>query len=130
MSGELSRLIAPAILDAQTLGVDAIMAAMRDLVARTRSGRLRNSEITQGTITKTDCVDVSTQTKEGPITIGGAVSATNIGDSALATVTTVELTTGCVGLRVTAAKFVSPNKDAHAAAVPARDIYRHRCWFW
>lgn len=44
-------LIAPAILDAQTLGVDAIMAAMRDLVARTRSGRLRNSEITQGTIT-------------------------------------------------------------------------------
>jgi pyruvate dehydrogenase E2 component (dihydrolipoamide acetyltransferase) len=27
------------------------MAALRDLVARTRSGRLRNSEITQGTIT-------------------------------------------------------------------------------
>lgn len=44
-------LIAPAILDAQTLGGDGIMEAMRDLVARTRSGRLRNSEITQGTIT-------------------------------------------------------------------------------
>lgn len=44
-------LIAPAILDAQALGTDAIMAAMRDLVARTRSGRLRNSEFTQGTIT-------------------------------------------------------------------------------
>lgn len=44
-------LIAPAILDARALDTDAIMAAMRDLVARTRSGRLRNSEITQGTIT-------------------------------------------------------------------------------
>lgn len=44
-------LIAPAIIDAQALDVDAIMAAMRDLVARTRGGRLRNSEITQGTIT-------------------------------------------------------------------------------
>jgi pyruvate dehydrogenase E2 component (dihydrolipoamide acetyltransferase) len=44
-------LIAPAILNAGTLGGDAIMAAMRDLVARTRAGRLRNSELTQGTIT-------------------------------------------------------------------------------
>lgn len=44
-------LIAPAILNAQTLTVDQTMDAMRDLVARTRSGRLRNSEITQGTIT-------------------------------------------------------------------------------
>ena len=44
-------LIAPAILDAQALTLDGIMDAMRDLVSRTRSGRLRNSEITQGTIT-------------------------------------------------------------------------------
>lgn len=44
-------LIAPAILEAQSKDRDEIMAAMRDLVARTRSGRLRNSEITQGTIT-------------------------------------------------------------------------------
>lgn len=44
-------LIAPAILDAQSLTVDGIMDAMRDLVARTRTGRLRNSEITHGTIT-------------------------------------------------------------------------------
>lgn len=44
-------LIAPAILNAQALTVDQTMDAMRDLVARTRSGRLRNSEITQGTIT-------------------------------------------------------------------------------
>jgi pyruvate dehydrogenase E2 component (dihydrolipoamide acetyltransferase) len=44
-------LIAPAILDAGAVDADAIMAAMRDIVARTRTGRLRNSEITRGTIT-------------------------------------------------------------------------------
>jgi pyruvate dehydrogenase E2 component (dihydrolipoamide acetyltransferase) len=44
-------LIAPAILDAGTMDPYAIMAAMRDMIARTRTGRLRNSEITQGTIT-------------------------------------------------------------------------------
>ncbi|THD82347.1 2-oxo acid dehydrogenase subunit E2 [Aliigemmobacter aestuarii] len=44
-------LIAPAILDAAEKGVEAIMEAMRDLVTRTRAGRLRNSELTQGTIT-------------------------------------------------------------------------------
>ncbi len=44
-------LIAPAIMDAREKSLDDIMAAMRDLVARTRTGRLRNSEITQGTVT-------------------------------------------------------------------------------
>jgi pyruvate dehydrogenase E2 component (dihydrolipoamide acetyltransferase) len=44
-------LIAPAILDAGAMEADAIMEAMRDLVARTRAGRLRNSEVTRGTIT-------------------------------------------------------------------------------
>lgn len=44
-------LIAPAILDAQDMDPDAIMQAMRDIVVRTRTGRLRNSEITKGTIT-------------------------------------------------------------------------------
>lgn len=44
-------LIAPAILDAAEKGVEEIMEAMRDLVTRTRAGRLRNSELTKGTIT-------------------------------------------------------------------------------
>jgi pyruvate dehydrogenase E2 component (dihydrolipoamide acetyltransferase) len=44
-------LIAPAILGADAMDADAIMDAMRDLVARARAGRLRNSEITRGTIT-------------------------------------------------------------------------------
>ena len=44
-------LIAPAIRDAHALGLDALMAAMRDLVARARTGRLRSSEMTDATIT-------------------------------------------------------------------------------
>lgn len=44
-------LIAPAIHDAETLTPDALMAAMRDLVARVRGGRLRSSEMTDATIT-------------------------------------------------------------------------------
>lgn len=44
-------LIAPAILDAGDKDLPDLMAAMRDVVARTRSGRLRMSEITRGTIT-------------------------------------------------------------------------------
>jgi pyruvate dehydrogenase E2 component (dihydrolipoamide acetyltransferase) len=44
-------LIAPAIRDAQALALDDLMAAMRDLVARARTGRLRSSEMTDGTIT-------------------------------------------------------------------------------
>lgn len=44
-------LIAPAIMEAQDKGLDPTMDAIRDLVARTRTGRLRNSEVTRGTIT-------------------------------------------------------------------------------
>jgi pyruvate dehydrogenase E2 component (dihydrolipoamide acetyltransferase) len=44
-------LIAPAIHDADALGLDALMAAMRELVGRVRSGRLRSSEMTDSTIT-------------------------------------------------------------------------------
>jgi pyruvate dehydrogenase E2 component (dihydrolipoamide acetyltransferase) len=44
-------LIAPAIHDADGLGLDTLMAAMRDLVGRVRTGRLRSSEMTDGTIT-------------------------------------------------------------------------------
>jgi len=44
-------LIAPALRDAAAQPIDTLMEAIRDVVARTRSGRLRNSEITEGTIT-------------------------------------------------------------------------------
>ncbi len=44
-------LIAPAILDADTLSVPEVMARLNDLVARVRTGRLRSSELSQATAT-------------------------------------------------------------------------------
>ena len=44
-------LIAPAIREAETLGMDRLMEKIRDLVARVRGGRLRSSELSQGTVT-------------------------------------------------------------------------------
>jgi pyruvate dehydrogenase E2 component (dihydrolipoamide acetyltransferase) len=50
-------LIAPAIHDADLLTVDELMAALRDLVTRARGGRLRGSEMTDGTLTVTNLGD-------------------------------------------------------------------------
>ena len=44
-------LAAPAIHDADRLSVDELMSRMRDLVQRTRAGRIRSSEISDPTIT-------------------------------------------------------------------------------
>ena len=44
-------LIAPALLGCERLGVEEIAAALRDLVARTRAGRLRPAELTDATFT-------------------------------------------------------------------------------
>ncbi len=44
-------LVAPAIPAADELSLAELMAAMRDVVARARAGRLRSSEMTSGTIT-------------------------------------------------------------------------------
>ena len=44
-------LAAPAIRDADALALDELMARMRDLVQRTRAGRIRSSEIADATIT-------------------------------------------------------------------------------
>jgi len=44
-------LAAPAIHDADKLALDELMAQMRDLVARTRTGRIRSSEMADPTIT-------------------------------------------------------------------------------
>jgi len=44
-------LIAPAIIEAETLSMDLLMNKLRDLVGRVRGGRLRSSELSEGTIT-------------------------------------------------------------------------------
>ncbi|PLY40121.1 hypothetical protein CSZ94_22775 [Janthinobacterium sp. ROICE36] len=84
------------------------------------AGAVNQTHYTQGTIVRTECVDVSKQTREGALSLGGNVSATNIGDSALATVTTVELSLVCKGLKVTQAKFLSPNKAGHPVLQPIK----------
>ena len=88
--------------------------------ALSAAGSVNLSHYTQGTVTKTSCVDVSSQAKNNAFEVSGAVSATNIGDSALPTTTTVELTLGCAGLKVTAAKFLSPNNVAHPVLDPIK----------
>lgn len=47
-------LVAPAIADADTLPLDAVMSCLKDLVARTRAGRLRGSELSSPTLTVTN----------------------------------------------------------------------------
>ncbi len=50
-------LVTPAIHDADQLEVDALMADLRDVVQRARSGRLRSSEMSDPTITVTNLGD-------------------------------------------------------------------------
>ena len=47
-------LIAPALHDADRKGLDELMADLRDLVSRTRAGRLKSSEMSDPTITVTN----------------------------------------------------------------------------
>ena len=52
-------LIAPVIRHADQLDITAVMHTLRDLVARTRSGRLRSSDVSDATVTVTDLGDRS-----------------------------------------------------------------------
>jgi pyruvate dehydrogenase E2 component (dihydrolipoamide acetyltransferase) len=60
-------LIAPALHDAQTLSVEELMAALKDLVTRARAGRLRASEMSDSTITVTNLGDQGVEAVHGVI---------------------------------------------------------------
>jgi pyruvate dehydrogenase E2 component (dihydrolipoamide acetyltransferase) len=60
-------LIAPAIHNVDLLSLDELMAAARDLITRTRAGRLRSSEMTDATITVTNLGDLGVNTVYGVI---------------------------------------------------------------
>jgi len=60
-------LIAPAIHDVANLSLDELMARMRDLVQRARSGRIRSSELSDPTIT------VSSMGERGVETLYGVI---------------------------------------------------------
>jgi pyruvate dehydrogenase E2 component (dihydrolipoamide acetyltransferase) len=60
-------LVAPAIHDADTLPLPDLMAALKDLVARTRAGRLRGSEMSDPTITVTNLGEQGVEVVHGVI---------------------------------------------------------------
>jgi pyruvate dehydrogenase E2 component (dihydrolipoamide acetyltransferase) len=60
-------LLTPAIHDAADLPVGDLMARLRDLVARARTGRLRSSELTDATITVTNLGDQGVESVHGVI---------------------------------------------------------------
>ena len=60
-------LIAPAIHNVDLLSLEELMAATCDLIARTRSGHLRSSEMTDATITVTNLGDLGVNTVYGVI---------------------------------------------------------------
>jgi pyruvate dehydrogenase E2 component (dihydrolipoamide acetyltransferase) len=60
-------LMAPAISDADKAGLDELMKALRDLVTRTRAGRLRQSEMAAPTLTVTNLGDLGVEEVYGVI---------------------------------------------------------------
>jgi len=60
-------LMIPAILSAHEKSIEDLMAALRDVITRARAGRLRSSEITEGTITVTNLGDLGVETVYGVI---------------------------------------------------------------
>ena len=86
-------------------------------------GAVNQSHFTQGTTVRTECVDVGKATMTGPLVVTGAVSATNIGDNLLATLTTVELSLACNGLKITRARFFPINADLHPVLQPRNLAY-------
>ena len=60
-------LVTPAIHHADLKSLDELMEALRDLIIRTRAGRLRSSEMTDATITVTNLGDVGVETVYGVI---------------------------------------------------------------
>lgn len=60
-------LVAPALIQADKLDLDETMAAMRDLVSRARTGRLRGQEMTAGTITLSSLGDMGSEAMAGVI---------------------------------------------------------------
>ncbi len=60
-------LVAPALHDAQTLTVEDLMAALRDVVTRVRSGRLTRAELADPTLTVTNLGDLGVEQVFGVI---------------------------------------------------------------
>ena len=60
-------IVAPAILDADRLGLEELMERLRDLVARARGGRLQRAEMAEATMTITNLGDLGVDSVFGVI---------------------------------------------------------------
>ena len=60
-------LITPALLGSESMNLDETMRSLDDLITRTRAGKLRNTEITQQTITITNLGDLGVESVYGII---------------------------------------------------------------
>lgn len=60
-------LITPALINVQELSLDETMYSLGELISRTRSGKLRNTEMTQQTITITNLGDLGVESVFGVI---------------------------------------------------------------
>jgi pyruvate dehydrogenase E2 component (dihydrolipoyllysine-residue acetyltransferase) len=60
-------LVTPALHHVDLKSLDELMAAMSDLITRTRAGQLRSSELTDATITVTNLGDLGVETVHGVI---------------------------------------------------------------
>ncbi len=60
-------LIAPALHDVDSKSLDQLRAALSDLIARARAGRLRSSELSDATVTVTNLGDLGVETLFGVI---------------------------------------------------------------
>lgn len=60
-------IVAPAILDADSLSLDDMMEGLRDLVARARGGRLQRAEMAEATLTVTNLGDLGVDSVYGVI---------------------------------------------------------------
>ena len=116
-------LVAPAIHDADTKDIGAVMHAFRDLVQRARGGRLRGSELSDPTVTVTSLGENGVETVF-PVIYPPQVAIVGFG-SAVERPWPVD---GRVGLRrVISASLAADHRvsDGHRGAVFLRALDRH-----
>lgn len=115
-------LVAPAIHDADTLTLDETMAALTDLVARARAGRLKGSEMSEQTCTVTNLGDRGVD-RTFPVIIPPQVAIIGFGRIADAAV----VADGEVTVRpVVTASLAGDHRvtDGHLGGLLLRDIDR------
>lgn len=116
-------LVAPAIHDAERLELGALMAAMRDLVARVRAGRFRSSELADPTIT------ISSLGERGVDTLFGIIYPPQVAIVGFGTPTTrAWVADGMVGPRRTVNVTLAGDhrvSDGHRGALFLSAIERH-----